>query len=165
MAELLGLLGVCCVFLLPAAILGIAWGGSWFIIHRHEQDLAKREPAVAHIFCHDLKSMDAMLGQRPPGIVMSEVTLGIDHFRGFLGQLKGILGGQINSYQVVLERARREVLTRLKEQAASLGYDAIANIRLDTADISGQANTRTKASYVTVVITGTGYNRRFVTGK
>ena len=143
---------------LPAIMLLLALTvGNW-ITARHEADLARRQPAVAHIRTTDLRVlMDAVPGARPPMLLTSEVTMGIDHFRGFLGKLKNIFGGEVRSYQAALDRARREVVMRLLEQAHALGYNALANLRIDFADISGNATRVKKASAVSILASATAH--------
>jgi uncharacterized protein YbjQ (UPF0145 family) len=142
----------------PVLLLLFAWGVGAWMATRHEADLAEREPTVAHLQVHNTGRLeDAVAGPNPPAMVASEVTLGVDHFRGFLGQWKNLFGGQVRSYQMVLDRARREVMMRLLEQAHSLGYNAVANVRIDFVDISGSALTRRKAADVSVLATATAY--------
>jgi uncharacterized protein YbjQ (UPF0145 family) len=142
----------------PVMLLLFAWGVGTWMAARHEADLAERGTAVAHILVHDRGLLeDAVAGPNPPVMVTGEVTLGVDHFRGFLGQWKNLFGGQIRSYQMVLDRARREALMRLLEQTHSFGYNAVANVRIDFVDISGSALTRRKAADVSVLASATAY--------
>jgi uncharacterized protein YbjQ (UPF0145 family) len=46
----------------------------------------------------------------------------------------------VKSFETLLERGRREVTIQLKEQAASEGYNAICNVRLNTASVGGMSN-------------------------
>lgn len=143
---------------IPAlGLLGAFFAGNW-ITGRHEADLAQRSQTVAGIRITDMKRMlDPTHGPQPPTLVVSEVTLGIDHFRGFLGKLKNIFGGEVRSYQATLDRARREVITRLLEQAHAEGFNAIANLRIDFVDISGNATLAQKASAVSIIASGTAH--------
>lgn len=138
-------------------LLGAFFAGNW-ITGRHEADLAQRADAVAEIRMTDMKRMmDPVSGPQPPALIVSEVTLGIDHFRGFLGKLKNIFGGEVRSYQATLDRARREVIMRLLEQAVAQGYNAVANLRIDFVDISGNATLAQKASAVSILASGTAH--------
>ncbi len=140
-------LGLLCAFL----------AGNW-IAGRHEANLAQRSHAVAGIRMTDIKHMlDPVSGPQPPRLIVSEVTLGIDHFRGFLGKLKNIFGGEVRSYQATLDRARREVITRLLEEAYLEGFNAVANLRINFVDISGNATMAQKASAVSIIASGTAH--------
>lgn len=128
---------------------------------RHDEDLARREAATADVWQTDMKSTDkAVVGATTPCLLTAEVSLGIDHFRAWLGQLKHLIGGQLKSYERSLIRARREALVRLSEEAKRRGYNAVVNVRLQFADISGSATSKNKAIMVSVIASGTAYQRR-----
>ncbi|MGA0369354.1 MAG: YbjQ family protein, partial [Kiritimatiellia bacterium] len=125
---------------------------------RHEQSLAEREKAVGHIRTTDLSLFfHPSPAGSPARLFTAEVTLGIDHFRGYLGSLKNIFGGEIRSYQKTLDRARREALMRVVEQAHAEGYNAIANVRLEFVDVSGSANMAKRPAMVSILASGTAY--------
>lgn len=144
---------------LPAlGLVGAFFAGNW-IASRHEADLAARAKAVASIRMTDMKRLiDPVIGPCPPTLMTSEVVIGIDHFRGFLGKLKNIFGGEVRSYQSTLDRARREVIMRLLEQAHAHGYNALANLRVDFVDISGNAMMAQKASSVSIIASATAHH-------
>ncbi len=150
------------IFILYAGIpalglLGAFLAGNW-IASRHDDDLTQRARAVADIRMTDMKLLiDPVNGPQPPSLMVSEVTLGIDHFRGFLGNLKNIFGGEVRSYQTTLERARREVIMRLLEQAHAQGFNAVANLRINFVDISGNATKARKASSVSIIASATAH--------
>ena len=143
---------------LPAlGLLGAFAAGNW-IASRHEARLTQRSQAVAGIRMTDMKRLlDAVEGPQPPMLVVSEITLGVDHFRGFLGNLKNIFGGEVKSFQTTLDRARREVIMRLLEQTQANGYNAVANLRVEFVDISGNATMAQKAASVSILASGTAH--------
>jgi uncharacterized protein YbjQ (UPF0145 family) len=144
--------------ILPLTLLAGAWAAGSWIARAHEKNMAQRQQQVAHIRTTDTRQwLEPDPTQPVCGLVTSEVTLGIDHFRGFLGRLKNIFGGEVRSYQSTLDRARREALLRLSEQAHAMGCNAIANVRVGFADISGNANMTKKASMVSILASGTAY--------
>ena len=146
------------IYAFPILLLLLAWGAGNAIARRHEKDMARRAPSVEHVRVTDMrKILDLTPGKTPCGLVTSEVTFGIDHFRGFLGSLKNIFGGEVRSYQATLDRARREALLRLKEHTLALNCNAIANVRIDFADISGNSTVAKKASMVSIMASGTAY--------
>lgn len=53
--------------------------------------------------------------------------------------IKGLIGGEIRGYSELLEEGREEAIERMKEEAEKLGADAIVNVRLTTASITGGA--------------------------
>lgn len=142
----------------PLFMLGIAFFAGNSIAKKHNKRMEDRQLVVAHIRTTDLRSfIHPQSGSAPPELLCAEITLGIDHFRGFLGKLKNIFGGEVKSYQMTLDRARREAILQVVEQAHAAGMNAVANLRLEFVDISGNANMAKKASMVTILAYGTGY--------
>ncbi|MDA3874193.1 MAG: heavy metal-binding domain-containing protein [Kiritimatiellae bacterium] len=142
----------------PLFLLVIAFFAGNSIARKHTKRMEERQQVVAHIRSTDLKSyIRPQSGGPDPALLCAEVTLGIDHFRGFLGKLKNIFGGEVKSYQKTLDRARREAMLQVIEQAHSAGMNAVANLRVEFVDISGNANMAKKASMVTILAYGTGY--------
>ena len=56
-------------------------------------------------------------------------NIGRDIFAG----LKNIIGGEINEYTRLQAESREQSIQRMKEDAISLGADAIVNVRLTTS--------------------------------
>jgi uncharacterized protein YbjQ (UPF0145 family) len=139
-------------------MLGLAFFAGNRIARRHETLMAKRQQALGNIQISDTAVyLNPDLSAPTPMMLHSEVTLGIDHFRGFLGNLKNIFGGEVKSYQATLDRARREAILQIQEQAAAHGHNAVANLRIAYVDVSGNATMTKKASMVTIQASGTGY--------
>lgn len=83
----------------------------------------------------------------PPGwgiesseLVIGSVVISLDYFKRFLASLRGLVGGQVGSYETLLDRARRESVLRMKELAIAKGHHAIINVRFETSRLasSGQ---------------------------
>ncbi|MCC5849836.1 MAG: heavy metal-binding domain-containing protein [Verrucomicrobia bacterium] len=145
-------------FVVPLLLLVIAFFGGNAIALNHNKRLEARQQLVDHIRITDLKGyIRPQPGRCTPGLFCAEITLGIDHFRGFLGKLKNILGGEVKSYEKTLDRARREAILQVMEQAHAAGMNAVTNLRLEFVDISGNANRAKKAAMVTIMAYGTGY--------
>jgi len=49
---------------------------------------------------------------------------------------KSLIGGEIRGYSDLLVEGREEALNRLKENALTVGADAVVNVRLTTASIA-----------------------------
>jgi uncharacterized protein YbjQ (UPF0145 family) len=64
------------------------------------------------------------------GIIVRSPTIG----QGFLGGLKQIVGGNIESYAQVCETARQEALRRMVEHAEEMGADAVIAMRYDATE-------------------------------
>ncbi len=100
---------------------------------RHFSDLQKRETALAYITTSNIKHVPE--GMNNSVFVSGNVVVSIDYYKRILAALRGIFGGQIKSYTSLVERARREAVLRMKEQAEDFGMHHISNLKLETASV------------------------------
>jgi uncharacterized protein YbjQ (UPF0145 family) len=123
-------------FGLPILILVIAYFiGSW-IEKKHFKSILDRE-AKAHGF--PVVSFDTMPDDwkvDSSHMVTGSIVISLDYFKRVIATLKGLVGGRIKTYEPLLERARREAILRMTEEAQSQGYDAIFNVRLETSRLA-----------------------------
>jgi uncharacterized protein YbjQ (UPF0145 family) len=66
------------------------------------------------------------------GIVVRSPSIG----QGFMGGLKRLVGGNIESYAVVCETARQDAFDRMVQHAEEVGADAIIGMRYDATEFS-----------------------------
>ncbi len=72
--------------------------------------------------------------------IVSGSTVRAKHIgKDFLAGLKNIFGGELKAYTELLSESREEAINRMKEQAQSLGADAIINVRFSTSSVSSGA--------------------------
>lgn len=90
-------------------------------------------------------------------MIVCEVVIATDYLKSFLAALKKLIGGEVKSYLSLVERARREAILRVLEEARRQGYNAVCNIRLVASDIGGSAHQRKGAAMVTLIASGTAY--------
>ena len=65
------------------------------------------------------------------GIITSEVIIGANFMKDFLGGLREFFGGRSGTYEGVLKEARENALAELRQNAQSMGADAVIGIDLD----------------------------------
>lgn len=70
------------------------------------------------------------------GLVSGSVVISVDYFKRFAALLRNLIGGRLRSYEPLLDRARREAVLRMIEQALAEGYDAVVNVRLETSTVA-----------------------------
>ena len=104
---------------------------------RHFRSLAERESQLQGMLITQDKSYLEPTSQLAPTMFTAEVVIASDPLKSFLSGWRNIFGGEMRSYVTLVERARREALLRVVEQARAMGYNAICNVRLNTADIGG----------------------------
>lgn len=56
--------------------------------------------------------------------------------RDLMAGLKNIFGGELKAYTELLEDARREAMERMQQQAASMGANAVLNVRFSTSSVA-----------------------------
>lgn len=144
--------------LTPLWLLLIAWYAGTAVERSHFRSLALRESQVANILVTDLKSFPfAGVQPKPPRIMVAEVVIATDYLKSFLSALRKIVGGEMRSYLKLVERARREAILRVVEEAKHQGYTAVCNVRLESSDIAGTTKGR-GAAMVTLIASGTAYH-------
>lgn len=123
---------------------------------RHFRSLSDRESTFEDFLITQVKHFpNATLSVVPaPQIFVAETVIATDYLKSFLGHLRGIFGGEMRSYGTLLERARRETVLRIVEQARAQNYNAICNLRLETADVGGNTGSIKKKGAIMVAILG-----------
>ena len=106
---------------------------------RHYKSLIRREQEYRNVVA--IASKIPPLGERLEAsiLVSGSVVISVDYFKRFLAGLRSLVGGRIVAYESLLDRARREALLRMKQEARKLGADRVFNIKLETASISKNA--------------------------
>jgi uncharacterized protein YbjQ (UPF0145 family) len=79
-----------------------------------------------------------MLRDRPC-LVSGNVVISVDYFKTIVAGLRNLVGGNISAYESLLDRARREAILRMQQQAAELDARAVINMKFETSRISGNA--------------------------
>lgn len=83
------------------------------------------------------------------GVVTGEVIVGANLFRDLFASITDIVGGRSGSYENVLQRAREEALSEIKNEAYIKGANAVIGIDIDY-EVLGKAG-----SMLMVSISGT----------
>ena len=72
--------------------------------------------------------------------IVSGSTVRAKHIgRDIMAGLKNIFGGELEGYTELLGESREEAIARMKAQAASLGANAILNVRFSTSSVASGA--------------------------
>ena len=145
------------VFLLS---LGLIIGGMRERLHL--RDLTAREHQVADMLLSQRRLFpDCGLRESSVEMLVAEVVISSDYLKSFLARLRNLFGGEVRSFQSLLDRARREAILRIQEQARDKGFNAVCNIRLETADVGGRgSNPQNKIVMVAILASGTAYHAK-----
>lgn len=116
-------------------LLAMGYGFGRYAENRHYKSILTREK--------ELNSIPAVATKIPPlgsqnlnsHLVAGNVVISIDYFKRFIAGLRNIFGGRVRSYETLLDRARREAILRMKEEAKELNAELVFNIKLETSSI------------------------------
>lgn len=124
-------------------ILGLSIGT--FVERLHFRRLAAREAALSHILVTDLRTLPPGCAVEPFGLVTGEVVISSDYFKTFAASLKKLIGGELRTFETLMERARREALVRALESADRMGANRLVNVRFATSNIGSMKRKRMAA--------------------
>ena len=82
-------------------------------------------------------------------LVTGQVVIASDYLKNFFAQYRQLFGGEMKSYQTMMQRGKAEARLRMIEEAKRLGATAVINVRFETSQI-GQA--RGKAAAMSEVL-------------
>lgn len=123
---------------------------------RHLRELDRRESEFVSMPAVPMAHISG--AERPQRIALVEgsVVVSIDYFKRAISAVLQLFGGRIDAYEVVLRRARREAILRMKEDARSRGLDAVVCVRLETARLASSGSRGKGTAGVEVLAFGTG---------
>lgn len=124
--------------------------------NKHYKSIQEREKKTLNLPVVNMKKVEAVL---QPGkqiksaeLVIGSVVVSIDYFKMVAASLRNLVGGNVRSYESLVDRGRREAILRMKEAAGS--PDIIMNVRVETSTIGKDPNRGTVGS-VEVLAYGT----------
>jgi uncharacterized protein YbjQ (UPF0145 family) len=148
MQNLLALL-VPVVFILAGLIIGKA------VELRHFRRLDEAERQYRDMIMTNLKTVPPQFAGAESFLVMGAAVIATDYFKVFAAGLRTLFGGEIKSYATLMERARRQAVVRMLEQARSQGARVVWNVRYETSTTQGQQ--QKKPGGVEILVYGTAF--------
>ena len=109
------------------------FSGTW-AEKKHYRSIQKREKLFLNLPAVTFRKIDEPGQVEQAQLVAGSAVISIDYFKRFLAGLRAIVGGRVKTYESLLDRARREAVLRMKQQAS--GADMIVNMRIETSSIS-----------------------------
>ncbi len=106
-----------------------------YLERKHYRSIIKREAALNVLPAVASKILPAGSESYEQTLVLGNVTISVDYFKRFLATLHNFFGGSVSSYETLLDRARREALLRMKQEAQRLNADLVLNVKYETASI------------------------------
>lgn len=116
-------------------LLALGYGFGRYAEKKHYKSIRLREMK--------LRNIPAIASRIPPygdphfnsQLVTGSVVISVDYFKRFIAGLRNLVGGRVTSYESLVDRARREAILRMKEEAKKLNAEMVFNIKLETASI------------------------------
>ncbi|MFT6302790.1 MAG: hypothetical protein ACI9XK_004402 [Granulosicoccus sp.] len=119
---------------------------------RHYKQIIKRESETQHlpVVASRYPPVDREYTQR---LVTGNVVIASDYFKTFLANLINIFGGRVTPFESMLDRARRESILRMKDEAIQMKAAYVFNIKFDTTRIAtGKVAAMEVVAYGTAMI-------------
>ncbi|NOZ55003.1 MAG: YbjQ family protein [Gammaproteobacteria bacterium] len=116
-------------------LLALGYGFGRFTEIRHYRSIRERETQFRNIPAIATKLPDPALQPKHTQLVAGNVVISVDFFKRFLAGLRNIVGGRVVSYESLMDRARREAILRMKQEAHGVGATHIFNVKLETSSI------------------------------
>lgn len=126
----------------------IGWGFGRHAEQKHLKELEAQEKRLSHIRIDNnrFKTTD-----RPGQLISSNVVISHDYFKYVIANIQNFLGGRLGSYESIVDRARREAVVRLKQEAEKMGATQIMGLRLSTTELGMQGGMIEVFAYGTAI--------------
>ncbi|APG28668.1 hypothetical protein A7E78_12995 [Syntrophotalea acetylenivorans] len=136
-------------------LLAVGYGCGSLAERRHYASITRREAEQLDFQSMTIEPRLNKEEVRESFLVQGSAVISIDYFKRLLAVLRNIFGGRVKAYESLVDRARREAILRLKEQAMVRGADMVINLRLETSTIGNSANRKKQVGSVEAIAYGT----------
>ena len=123
--------------LLFLVLLGVGFFTGRMLELRHYRSIRQREQSLANVLAFTNRFPPNPVDRHDVRLVTGAVVISSDYFKQFVASLRNLIGGRFRSYETLLDRARREAILRMKEDAQRAGYSMIVNVKIENTSISG----------------------------
>ena len=128
------MMGQLLVFLL---LLAVGYFFGQLAEKKHYRSIHAREQALINLVTHTGKrplALEQMSKVTEAKLVYGSAVISIDYFKRLVAGLRSLVGGNLGTYESLVDRARREAVLRLKESCQDA--EQIINLRIETSAIS-----------------------------
>ncbi|ASP39040.1 hypothetical protein CHH28_10275 [Bacterioplanes sanyensis] len=106
---------------------------------RHYKRIRNRERAYRRLLVMPQRIPPIEFARHDSTLVTGSVVISVDYFKTVAAGLRTLFGGRVGAYESLLDRARREAVLRLQEDAKRVGADAVYNLKFETSRIGQNA--------------------------
>ena len=96
-------------------------------------------PTASNILVSNLELVPGRRVKTHLGVVQGSTVRAKHAGKDILAGLKNIVGGELKAYTELMQEAREEAVQRMLAQAASVGANAVLNVRFATTSITAGA--------------------------
>ena len=129
-------------------LFAVGWGFGRHVERKHLNELDEQEHRLAYI---TLDNSRFKTSPHEGQLVSSNVVISHDYFKYVIANIENFFGGRLTSYESVVERARREAIVRLKQEAEKIGATHIMGLRLSTTELGMQGGMVEVFAYGTAI--------------
>lgn len=138
-------------------LMALGYGFGQFFERRHYKSIREREAALKDIIIVQSKIPPASLNAKHEQfLVHGNVVISVDYFKRFVAGLRNLVGGRVTPYETLIDRARREAILRMKEEAMASGAKIILNVKYEMCSI--YKGRRNKIGSVEALAYGTAFD-------
>ena len=117
-------------------LLILGYGFGRWAEKKHFASIVEREELLCGLLTFSGRIPPLGVGPGDTVLVGGNVVISIDYFKRISAALRSLIGGRVSAYESLLERARREAILRMKQQAFESGASHVINVKLETSSIS-----------------------------
>jgi uncharacterized protein YbjQ (UPF0145 family) len=122
---------------LPVALITTGYVVGRVLERRHYVSIRARERELLHIVALNTRYVPEGIHATGASVVSGGVVISSDYFKTFVAGFRDLFGGRFRGYETLLERARREAMLRMKEQARAAGSQLVIGVRFHTTRVAG----------------------------
>ena len=143
---------------LPVLVLVFAYLVGNYLERRHFRSIRRRETALQGYPVTTFQALPPSWSIKESTLISGSVVVSLDYFKRVIAGLRALIGGRVKTYEPLLDRARREAVLRMLEDARNRGYDGVVNVRLKTSRLANARGDGKGTAGVEMLAFGTAVN-------
>jgi uncharacterized protein YbjQ (UPF0145 family) len=121
---------------LPLVLIAIGYFVGRALELRHYASIRARERELKAVVALNTRYVPEGVQVTGSSVVSGSVVVSSDYFKSFVAAFRNLIGGRFRGYESLLERARREALLRMKQQARDGGSRLVIGVRFHTTRVA-----------------------------
>jgi len=123
------------------ALLALGYGVGRWHEQNHYQSILEREERLRKLLIIQSRFPPPLDPPPRSQLVTGSVVVSVDFFKVFVANLRSLIGGRLTAYESLIDRARREAVLRMKQEAQALGATMVVNVKFEAVPLyKGQQN-------------------------